>query len=117
MTNPIIYKCTEEDLEKYLSYLKSNPQISLNDFIQNEYFSKDKNKIVIASLAEQEIGGVDLTNANLQGLILKGAIFNDCNFTDAILCDADLTDVEFNNCKFIGTDFRGANLMYCRFLK
>ncbi|AFB20996.1 pentapeptide repeat-containing protein [Rickettsia canadensis] len=115
MTNLNIYKCEEKDLNDYLDYIKDNPNVSLNDFIKKTYFSNDKDKIVIASLADQEINDKDLMNANFQGTILIDTVFNNCDFTNTILCDSDLTNVKFNDCKFIGTDFRGANLHYTDF--
>ncbi|MCC8468021.1 MAG: pentapeptide repeat-containing protein, partial [Rickettsia endosymbiont of Eriopis connexa] len=114
MTNLNIYKCAEKDLNDYLGYIKDTPSVSLNDFIKNNYFAEDNDKIIITSLENMEINA-DLVNANFQGTILTDAVFNNCDLTNTILCDSDLTNVKFNDCTFIGTDFRGANLHYTDF--
>ncbi|WP_342257000.1 pentapeptide repeat-containing protein [Rickettsia endosymbiont of Aspidapion aeneum] len=109
------HSCNTQDLKDYIDYLKENNNIPFNDFIKDKYYKEDNNKIIVANLANQEINDLNLTNADLQGVILKEAIFTNCNFTDAVLCDTDLMNTKFNECQFINTDLRGANLHYTDF--
>jgi len=107
-----IYQVKYEDLKEYLQQKTLN---SFNEYIKNRDFSKKKNIIVLADLSGEKINNLDLTGADLQGVILGKTKFDNCNFTDVKLCDTDLTDVTFADCKFIGTDLRGANLHYTDF--
>ena len=106
-------KLTREDVERYLDEIKTDKDLSLNDFARSKL---DPSQVkagarVVADCASQ----VDHLNKWHNRLDLSGLRFEGANLSGAIFAGSDLTGCEFYNTNISEASFEGAALNGSKF--
>jgi uncharacterized protein YjbI with pentapeptide repeats len=134
---------SSEDINSFIEFVKdqktknSNVQISLVEYVQQNFYPKETNLVIVPDLSGETLGvkveyqkvasmtkkdvsllgenHTDLSGVDFTGSNMTGASFVSCNIEGAIFCDSDLTKVIFKDCYMKGADLRGADISSCRF--
>ncbi len=109
---------SREDVETYLGRIKTEPELSLNDFAKEKFTQNGKelnsNTKYIADCSAK--GNLDSTNS-LKNLDLSNLDFSNANLQEACFAGANLENCKFNGANLSKATFESANLRGAEFLK